>query len=446
MHYQKRQNPLRSAIFFFVLALFFAGTARAAEGTSERQLEKITIAYSSVSGNMAPLWITHDRGFFRKNGLDVQLVFIESGTTAVQSLSSKEVAFAQMAGAGVLQSRLRGSDVVMIAGFLNTLDYQLMVDKSITRPEQLKGKTMAVSRFGSSSDFATRYALEKFGLVPEKDVTILEIGTQPARFAALESGKIQAAMIAVPLTVRAKALGFQVLADLQMLGLEYQHTGLVTTQALIKSRPDLVRNVMKAYVEGIHYYKTNRPESIAILAKYLKTNDSELLNEVYNDLGLTLTPQKPYPTLRGIDIMLREMVARNPKTKAARPEEFVDLTFIKELDSSGYIDRLYKTQPVVASRQERPPSAPAVASAKPPVVPKPTPTPPPAAAKTVTTPPPPVEGSQEHTVVSGDTLSHLALRFYGDHYKWSKIYDANKSTMKNPNFLYIGQKLLIPSS
>src|SRR5918994_328619 len=142
-----------------------------------------------------------------------------------------------MAGAAVLQSHLNGSDVVMIAGFLNTLDYQLMVDKNITRPDQRRGKAMAVSRFGSSSDFATRYALDKYGLVPEKDVTILEIGSQPARFAALETGKIQAAMVAVPSTVRAKALGFQMLADLQMLGLEYQHTGLATTQALIKSRP-----------------------------------------------------------------------------------------------------------------------------------------------------------------------------------------------------------------
>jgi NitT/TauT family transport system substrate-binding protein len=448
MHYQKSYRPLRSVTFafLFIVSALFPLSAYSAESAPER-LEKLIIAYSSISGNMAPLWITHERGFFRKNGLDVQIVFIESGSTAVQSLTNKEVAFAQMAGAGVLQSRLRGSDVVMIAGFLNTLDYQLMVEKSITRPEQLKGKSMAVSRFGSSSDFATRYALEKFGLVPQKDVSIMEIGSQPARFAALESGKIQAAMIAVPLTVRAKALGFQVLADLQMLGLEYQHTGLATTQALIKSRPDLVRNVMKAYVEGIHYYKTNRPESIAILAKYLKTNDSELLNEVYTDLGLTLTPQKPYPTLRGIDIMVREMAARDPKAKAARPEEFVDLTFIKELDSSGYIDRLYKTQPVVASRQAPPALAPAAPSAKAPAPPKAAPPPPPqvATAKTAPTADAPSAGSQEYTVAPGDTLSHLAQRFYGDHYRWSKIFEANKSTMKNPNFLFVGQKLFIPS-
>src|SRR5882724_12961592 len=230
MHIQYARSDSWLLILALLLILFLPTALIAAESAPERPLEKVTIAYSSLSANMATLWITHERGFFRKYGLDVQLVFIESGSTTVESLNSKDVAFAQMAGAGVLQSRLRGSDVVMIAGFLNTMDYQLMVDKRITRPDQLKGKTMAVSRFGSSSDFATRYALDKFGLVPDRDVTILEIGSQPARFAALESGKIQAAMVAIPLTRRAKTLGFLALADLQMLGLEYQHTGLATTE------------------------------------------------------------------------------------------------------------------------------------------------------------------------------------------------------------------------
>ena len=436
MYLKNKQYPIRLATLVFMLIILFVSTAGAAEQLSDRPLEKVTIAYSSISGHMAPLWVTYERGFFRKYGLDVQLVFIESGSTAVKSLMSKEVAFAQMAGAGVVQSRLQGTDVVMIAGFLNTMDYQLMVDKSITRPDQLKGKTMAVSRFGSSSDFATRYALDKYGLVPEKDVTILEIGSQPARFAALGTGKIQAAMIAVPLTLKAKALGFHALADLQMLGLEYQHTGLATTQTLIKSRPDLVRNTMKAYAEGIHYYKTHRAESFTILAKYLKTNDTEVLTEVYQGIGLTLTPQKPYPTLRGIEVMLRELAARDPKVKAARPEEFVDLTFVKELDSSGFIDRLYKTQPVVASREDAGSSP-----ASPVIKEKPKPAPGKEAASIA-------RGAsslpQTYTVTAGDTLSHLAFRFYGSSNKWPQIHQANANTLKNPHYLYIGQQLLIP--
>jgi ABC-type nitrate/sulfonate/bicarbonate transport system substrate-binding protein len=436
------RTSLRSLVL--MVAVLFPGIASAAESAAERPPEKIIIAYSSISGNMAPLWVTHDRGFFRKYGLDAQLVFIESGTTTVQSLISKDVAFAQMAGAGVVQSRLRGSDVVMIAGVINTLTFKFYVDKNIKQPDQLKGKTVAVTRFGSSTDFALRYALDRYGLAPEKDVAILQVGNMAAILASLETGRIQGAMLSAPFTLRAKNMGFPLIADLQMLGLEYQHTGLATTQALIKSRPDLVRNAMKAYVEGIHYYKTHRAESLAILAKYLKTTDSDILTEVYEDVGLKLTAEKPYPTLRGIEIMLRELVATNPKPTAARPEEFVDLTFIKELDSSGFIDRLYKTTPVVASREEQRP-APAPTSIKEKSAPANEKTKPiMETAKSFAILAPAV-GSREYTVEPGDTLSYIARKYYGSHLKWDKIYQANKPLMKNPDYIYVGQRIIIPS-
>jgi NitT/TauT family transport system substrate-binding protein len=428
----------------FSLIVFWPGGGRPAE----RPLEKITIAYSSMSGNMAPLWITQERGFFRKYGLDVQLVFIASGSTTVQSLVSKDVAFAQMAGAAVIQSRLSGSDVVMIGGVINTLTFKFFVDKTIKQPDQLKGKTVAVTRFGSSTDFALRYALERYGLAPEKDVSILQAGNMPAIVAALETGRIQGAMLSAPFTLKAKAMGFPLMADLQMLGLEYQHTGLATTQALIKSRPDLVRNAMKAYVEGIHYYKTHRAESFAILAKYLKTDDAEVLGEVYDDVGLKLTAEKPYPTLRGIEIMLRELAAKNPKSSAPRPEDFVDLSFVQELDRTGFIDRLYKTTQVAATAQEKPSSAaPAGPNKNKEVAARPIARTSPVvgASKPVVTHAP-SDAAREYTVEAGDTLSHIALKYYGDQFRWNKIYEANKPTMKNPDFIYVGQKLLIPLS
>lgn len=437
------RNDSRLAILAVILTFLLSTALIAAEGPAERPLEKVAIAYSSLSGNMAPLWIAHERGFFRKYGLDAQPVFIESGTTTVQSLISKDVLFAQMAGAGVLQSRLRGSDVVMIAGVINTLTFKFYVDKNIKQPDQLKGKTVAVTRYGSSTDFALRYALERYGLTPEKDVAILQAGNMPAMVAALESGKIQGAILSSPFTLRAKNMGFPLMADLQMLGLEYQHTGLATTQALIKARPDLVRNAMKAYIEGIHYYKTHRAESLAILAKYLKTTDAEVLTEVYEDVGLRLTAEKPYPTLRGIGIMLRELAATSPKTAAARPEDFVDLTFIKELDSSGFIDRLYKTTPVVAKRDDqRSTSGPAVVKENSTLAAEKTkPTVTATKASGATLP----DGSREHIVAAGHTLSHLALMYYGNSLKWDKIYEANKTAMKNPHYLYIGQKIFVPS-
>jgi phage tail protein X len=192
---------------------------------------------------------------------------------------------------------------------------------------------------------------------------------------------------------------------------------------------------MKAYVEGIHYYKTHRADSLAILAKYLRTSDADVLTEVYEDVGLRLTAEKPYPTLRGIGIMLRELAATNPKITAARPEEFVDLTFIKELDGSGFIDRLYKTTVAVARREE-PRSTPGTERTKPIAG-----TGTVKSAATLSF----LDGAREHTVEAGDTLSFIARKYYGTLLKWDKIYQANKSTMKHPDYIYVGQKIIIPT-
>jgi NitT/TauT family transport system substrate-binding protein len=412
--FSQRKRP--SMLAGLVVLLWMTGAlgpvpASSAEKNAESR-SKIVIAYSSISGNMAPLWVTYEKGFFSKHGLDAQLVLIEGGSRAAQSLASGDVAFAQMAGAGVIQSNLKGADVVMIAGVLNTMNYQFIVDKNIQRPDQLKGKALAVSRYGSSSDFATRFALDKYGLIPERDVKILEIGTQPDRFAALESGRIQGAMLEVPQSLRAKKLGFRVLANLKMLGLEYQHTALATTRSLIKAQPDLVRSVMKAYAEGIHYYKTHQKESLAVLEKYLRTGNTEALKQIHEDIGLALVPAKPYPTLKGIHAMLQELGGKEPDVKTVRPEQFVDLTFVKELDNSGFIDRLYRTKPIVVA--DKPPRL-------------------------------PVE-PLDYNVKAGDTLSDLAEWFYGSALKWPKIYQVNRKVIVNPNYIYIGQKITIPAA
>ena len=459
-------RKLISIIFLlWAFAVTAPGPAIAAEGGTPQSLKKITIGYSSISPASSPAWFAYEGGFFRKYGLDAQLIFIESGSRMVQTLISGDVVAAQVGGAPVVQSNLQGSGVVIIAGLLNTMDYKFVVSRDITRPDQLKGKTVAVSRVGSSSDFATRYTLEKYGLVPDKDVAILQIGSQPARFSALESGRIHGVMIAIPLTARAAKLGLNILADLQMLGLEYQHTSLAVSQNMIKTQPDLVRNVLKSFVEGIHYAKTHRREAVAILAKYLKTDDADALQEAYESELQALIPEKPYPTLKGIQTILREMGAKDPNARSARPEQFVDNSFMKELDSSGFIDRLYKTTAVakVAPRTE-PAPAPVAAKEKTPVVE--------AKAKAVATDekakpvakqvsasvekPQPTEAlakmakvpalaAQQYTVKSGDTLSRLAERFYSAPGKWEKIYDANKDILKNPNYIYIGMKLTIPA-
>ena len=427
---------------------------------ADRPLQKINVAYSSISGNVSPLWITQDKGFFRKYGLDVQAILIESGTTTAQALVAGDISFASVAGPAAIQSNLRGADVVMVAGVINTLIFQLYTERGITRPDQFKGKAVGVTRFGSATDFAMRYALDKYGIDATKEVSVLQLGNQPAQLAALEAGKVQGVMLSAPTSLRAKKMGFPMLADLQMLGLEYQHTSIATSRALIKSKPDLVRDFMRAYIEGIHYAKTHRKESMEVLAKYLRTDDKDLLDDTYESILLTLVPEKPYPTLKGVQIILRELGAKDPVARSARPEQFVDTSIVKELESSGFIDRLYKSAAVArttAPRQESvdapaPSAKPQAAEVKmkpigneekPRTASKQVPAGMDKAQASLQTPRP--SGSQQYTVKAGDTLSKLAGQFYNAPEKWDRIYDANRDQLKNPNYIYIGMKLMIPS-
>ena len=444
-----------AAALFAAIAILSPRFASAAD----KPLQKINVAYSSISGNIAPLWVTQDKGFFRKYGLEVQSILIESGTTTAQALVAGDISFASVAGPPVIQSALRGADVVMIASVINTLTFQLFTERGITRPDQFKGKAVGVTRYGSATDFAMRYALDKYGLDANKEVAVLQLGNQPAQLAALEAGKVQGAMLSMPTSVRAKKLGFPMLADLQMLGLEYQHTSIATSRALLKSKPDLARDFVRAYVEGIHYAKTHRRETIEVIAKYLRTDDKEILDDTYDSIVQTLVPEKPYPTLKGIQIILREFGAKDPAARSARPEQFVDTTILKELDSSGFIDKLYKSTAVAAKAapHPEPAAAPAptkanvqVADAKTKTVAteekaKPVSRQNPATSEPAVAAVKTKYAAQEYTVKSGDTLSKIAEQFYGSGAKWEKVYEANRDTVKNPNYIFIGLKLNIPA-
>lgn len=460
-----------SASTLAALAAAFLALAGPGAHAAERAPERINIAFSSISGNMAPLWVTLDKGFFRKYGLDVQLILIESGTTTAQAIVAGDISFATLAGPAVIQSNLRGADTVMIGGIVNTLTFQLYTDKSITRPDQFKSKSVGVTRYGSATDFAMRYALDKYGLVPEKEVTILQLGNVPALLAAMEAGKIQGAMLSAPTSLRAKKLGYPMLADLQMLGLEYQHTSVATTRSLLKSKPELARNFMRAYVEGIHYAKTHRREALEVLAKYLRTEDKEVLEDTYESIVQTLVPEKPYPTLKGVQIILRELGAKDPAARSAKPEQFVDMSIVKELEESGFIGRLYKPgsvakasprqDPVTTSTTVKPapqaaPAATAAVAKSPISEPKTKPAitqekvqpvakqVPPLAAKAPVPPSQKSEKPQYYIVKPGDTLARIAEQFYNNGLRWDKIYEANKDQVKNPNYIFIGMKLAIP--
>ncbi len=308
----------------------------------EAQREKLNLGYDSLAPSKAEFWVGKEAGIFERNGLDVELVYLEGGSRGIQGLLSGSIAILSGGGSPALHSILGGSDIVLIAGADNTFPYLLLTTKEITKPAELKGKKLGISQFGTSSDFATRYLLERLGLKPMEDVALVQVGTVPTRLAALQGGTIQGTLLVPPVTGIARKMGLNVLANMAELDLPFQQTGIMTTRAFIRDRRETVRKFMRAYVESIHYLKTKKPESLKVIAQYMKINDQEVLEESYDFYALKTFPKKPYPTLKGLQLVLEEIALQNPKAKTFAVEQAVDLSFLKELDESGFIDRLYR--------------------------------------------------------------------------------------------------------
>lgn len=308
------------------------------------QLTKLNVGYVGINSDNVIAWIAKETGIFAKNGLDVQLIYFSGGTLATMALIAGETPIAQTAGPGIVNAVLNGSDAVVIAGGVTTLDYWLLSRPEVKTAAQLKGGSVAISRFGSASDFIVRYALQRIGLTPVKDVAILQVGALPDRLAAMEANRVQATVLAPPAMYVAQKRGFNILADVAELGLAYQATGIATTRKFIREHPDVVRKYIKSQVDAVHRFKTDRETGLRVLAKYLGLKEKDILERTYEGASAeNKLPAKQYPTVEGIKTIL-EPLKNDPKAKSVKPEDFVDMRFIKELDDSGYIDKLYKTK------------------------------------------------------------------------------------------------------
>ena len=237
--------------------------------SASAQLTKLNVGYVGVTSDNAAAFIARETGIYARTGLDVQLIYFNSGSTAVTALITGDTPISQTAGPGVINATMNGADAVMIAGGNVILDYWLLSRPEIKTPEQLKGGAVAISRFGSASDFIVRYALQRLGLTPVKDVAILQVGSLTERLAAMETKRVQATVLAPPAMYQAQKRGFNILADVAALGLPYQATGVATTRKFIRERTDVVRRYIKAHIEAVHRFKTDRETSMRVLAKTL---------------------------------------------------------------------------------------------------------------------------------------------------------------------------------
>ena len=331
-------SKIRFVLVFFLSV--FVGPLTASLCAQEK-LEKVYVGVAGLSGALAHAFIPKDSGLYEKYGLDVELIFFQGGTQAIQSTLAGGVQLVVTAGPEIISARVAGSDMTMIAGYMNTMPYSIVAAKGITKFEQLKGTKAAISRFGSTSDLAMRFALEQNKLAPGKDVTIIQLGDQNTRFAALTGGSVQSTLISPPFDITAKKMGYNVLGDMADFGLPYQHETVATTDRFLKEHPETARRFLRAFIAGIHLWMTDDKKTKEILAKRLKIKDKEILDETYVAYK-KLTEKKPYPTLKGIEFQIDDVAKKNPKAKGTKAEDYVNIALLKELDQNGFIDKLYK--------------------------------------------------------------------------------------------------------
>lgn len=335
------KNPFFRVLLWFLtisLGVFMGDPTVWGEG----QLERLRVAYSAISPTQLHGWLPVETGFYRKNGLDVEMVLFTGAPVAVAALVAGETPIIQAAAAGVISSNLAGSGAVMLAGAINRFPYQLFVTPEIKSIQDLKGKKFGVARIGAGDYSSATIVLKRQGLDPERELTFVQVGSVPTRLAALLGGSIQATLLIPPETLKARERGLRMLLDFTQLDVEYQHTGIATTKDFIRRRPDTVCRFMKAYIEGIHYILTNPKGTKELMRKFLKVKEDQAIEETYNGLVLKVTRRVPYPTEKGIQLILDQLGATNPKAAKAKPADFMETSFLKELEESGYIDRLYR--------------------------------------------------------------------------------------------------------
>lgn len=321
-----------TASLIFTLSVWFALPIFAAD--------KLRIGYGAPSVAMSVLWITKEGKLFEKNGLDVEVLYLESALVQ-RALIAGNISFGEMTGSLMSAPRLQGADLVMVAGFLNKLLYRLISRPEIASGADLKGKRVGVSRFGAGADRATRLLLSKLGHNPEKDVTLIQVGGAPTRLAALAANTIDATIVEPPDHKKAQEMGLRLLANMEEMNIPFQHTGLVTTRSQLAKSPDISRRVVKSFVEGVHLALTNNEIPKQAFRRYIRLQQDREQEDALQVLRSFL-PRKPYPSIEGFKAVLTELADQIPAAKTAEPKDFIDTRFLEELDRSGYIDGLYR--------------------------------------------------------------------------------------------------------
>ena len=324
-----------------LLSLLFALLGFAAPAAAQdKPLKKIYWGVSTLSPTLWIPWIAKEAKLFEKNGLDVEAVLLNGSGRTSQAMLSGSLFAASVALPQVMLADLTGADLVNVAHGIGVQGSRLMVRPEIRKVEDLKGKRIGISSLGSAGDLLFGYVLRKYGIDTTRDVVWLAVGNTAERLQALMSGAVDAADMTYPADVEAERKGFRALLDAKK-EIVYPTASVVTRRRTIKEERDTVTRFVRSFVEGIAYFKHNKEFSKKVLTKYMRTTDPEYLEGSYNIFREDFI-SVPYPITKGLDAVYEIAAYRRPEIRTHKPEEFVDTSFVAELDKSGFIKKLYE--------------------------------------------------------------------------------------------------------
>jgi NitT/TauT family transport system substrate-binding protein len=303
--------------------------------------DRVRIGYSSISGAYTPIWVAHDAGYFAKEGLQDDIILIPSGTQLAQVTVAGEIDIGSLNGSSAIAAALQGFDLKIIGNSGNKMVFSLYVRPEFKTVESIKGKKIGITRFGSAPDISIRYALKKYNINPEKDLTLIQLGFMATVAAGLQGGSIEGGVVSPPTQFAVEKAGFKELISITDMDFAFPNPALVAVGSIIKTRPDVINRFMRAYIRGVHRARTDREFTYKSLAKYTKIQDTVVLQKAYDFYMSKVLEKAPYVNMAGVQNVLDDLAKTIPAAKNAKPEQFVDHRFLDSLEKSGLLKELY---------------------------------------------------------------------------------------------------------
>ena len=318
-----------------VFSCCFSLKASAAEAP-----QKLRVAYAAITAAFSLPWIAKEAGIFQRHGLDVELVYIPAGSRAVQTLVGGSIDVAAIGGPAGVDAKLAGADTIYVAIPVNRVIVFTVAQPQIQHVEELRGKSIGVTRVGTVTDFFTRIFLRQNGLLPDRDVMIRQMGGLPEIVAGLKAGLIEGGTFGFPAVLHAQAAGFRVLVDYNKAGYRYPLSTVIVTQKLLRTRESAIRGFLESQIEAIHRFKTDPAFTMNVIGKYTNTTDRAMLEQTQRVYAEAFE-RIPYPNVEDMKLGITQVSETNPRAKGADPKDFVDARLLKEIEASGFVKKLY---------------------------------------------------------------------------------------------------------